>query len=366
MKKICFFTTDMSLSGGTNKCTSMIANALVDLKEKYDVYVIDMHNDGNGSIMYPINEKIHYWNINGSSRKNTVDRLRKFLRQNKIDVIICVEGLLGIYSIPASMFYKTRNIMWEHGNFYLKRYKKVDMVRWLEFKLADYYVTLTKEDMMEFARHFRGRCKIKYIYNACESLGMAGGYDLNSKSIITVGMNREDKGYDMLVDVARIVAEKHPDWTWNVYGNMQYDPELTKVVLDKVREYRLENFLLFHGLKNDMSPYYKEAGIMVMTSRREGLPMVLLEARGFGIPMVAFDIKTGPSEIIDDGKNGYLVEPYDLQHMADRVCDLIEDRERRKRFSENTQIGIDRFSLDRITKEWVTLIDEILSKGIKK
>ena len=306
MKNICFLTTDMSCSGGTNKCTAMIANELVKKKSKYNVFIVDLHNEGGYNI-YPIDKEIKYESMNGGSILKDIMRLRRYVIKNNIDIIVNVEGLMGIYSIPACLFKKTKTIMWEHGNYFLKRYNKVDIVRWIEFKIADYYITLTEDDMKEFKNHFSGRCKLKYIYNACETIGSVSSYNAEKKSIITVGMLREDKGYDILVDVAKKVHEKHQDWTWDIYGSENFDKFYTDSIHNKVKEYGLDNFVRFHGLKTDMLNYYQDSAMMVMTSRREGLPMVLLEARGMGLPMIAFDIKTGPNEIIDDGINGYMI-----------------------------------------------------------
>ncbi len=358
MKHICFLTTDMSCSGGTNKCTAMIANELVKFKNKYVVSVVDLHNTGEYNI-YPLDEQIKYESLDGGSIPRDIARLRHYINKNKVDAIVNVEGLMGIYSLPACAFKKTKTVMWEHGNYFLKRYSKVDIVRWIEFKTADYYITLTEDDMQEFKKHFSGRCKLKYIYNACETIGSASSYDPRKKSIITVGMLRDDKGYDILVDVANKVHTKHPDWTWDIYGSEDFDKSYTDLIHNKVKEYGLEDFVRFHGLKKDMLNYYQNSAMMVMTSRREGLPMVLLEARGMGLPMIAFDIKTGPKEIIDDGINGYLVEPYDTDAMAEKINMLIEDIELRKKLSMGTQRGIEKFSIDRIIKEWDNLLEEI-------
>lgn len=358
MKNICFFTSDMSWSGGTNKCTAMIANALSVYEKKYLVHVLDLHNDGD-LMMYKLSNDIIYHSLNSQNMIDTVVRLRRYITKHNIDVLINVENFMGIYSMPALFLKKTKNIIWEHGNYYLKRYSKVDMVRWIEFKLCDNYITLTEDDINEFTSRFSGRCNIRYIYNACETLGEYREYDPNKKSIITVGMNRYDKGFDILAEVASKVKEKHPDWKWNVYGSMDVDEKMNEIVYGKIKKYNLNDFLVFHGVKTDMLSYYTDSSIMVMTSRREGLPMVLLEARGMGLPMIAFDIKTGPKEIVDDDINGYLIEPYDIDAMADKINILIEDIELRKKLSLGTQRGIEKFSIDRIIRKWDDLLEEI-------
>ena len=84
--------------------------------------------------------------------------------------------------------------------------------------------------------------------------------------------------------------------------------------------------------------------------------MVLLEAKSYGLPLVSFDIMTGPGEIIRDGVNGYLVPPGDTAALAEKICRLIENEELRRDFSENSQVDIERFDSVEIIEQWEKLI----------
>lgn len=92
----------------------------------------------------------------------------------------------------------------------------------------------------------------------------------------------------------------------------------------------------------------QKASIYVMRSRSEGLPMVLLEAAQNELPMVSFDIQTGPSEIIEDGKNVFLIPPFSLDNMREKIEYLIQHDEVRKMFSKNTQYIQERFDVHQI------------------
>lgn len=98
------------------------------------------------------------------------------------------------------------------------------------------------------------------------------------------------------------------------------------------------------------------ASIYVMTSRSEGLPMCLLEAMEQGVGCVSFDIPTGPAEIIMEGKNGYLITPFDLEQMKEKISILIENEELRKHFSEQTSETVHRFDMDVIIQKWSELL----------
>ena len=72
-----------------------------------------------------------------------------------------------------------------------------------------------------------------------------------------------------------------------------------------------------------MDNYYKKSKIYVMTSRYEGMPLVLLEAKAYKLPIISFDIDCGPSEEVIDKKNGYLIKPFDIDEMADKIKELL-------------------------------------------
>lgn len=89
------------------------------------------------------------------------------------------------------------------------------------------------------------------------------------------------------------------------------------------------------------------------------MPLVLLEAKASGLPMVSFDVTTGPREIVEEGKDGYLIPPYDLDKMANRIELLMDSEERRIAFSNHTISGVKKFEKEEIYRQWTNLIDEL-------
>ena len=87
--------------------------------------------------------------------------------------------------------------------------------------------------------------------------------------------------------------------------------------------------------------------------------MVLLEAKSSKLPLISFDIETGPDEIIMDGVNGYLVPAYEIEMMAEKICKLIENKEIRKSFSNNSKEGLGLFSKELILEKWNSLLNSI-------
>lgn len=358
-KKICIFTGDMSRSGGTERCTAFLANALSKLNKKYTIYVLNCVPNTK-SLFFALEKNVSFCQLPPQRGAAKIFHLAKFLRRESIDVLINVECELGIYSVPATLFCRTKNIIWEHGNFYQKRFKGIDLLRKIEILLCSKYVVLTQRDRDSFIKRFGKPKKITYIYNPVTIKCSNAKYAIDSKTILSVGIVRYIKGFDMLVEVAKKVFSKHPDWEWKIYGDPRWDSDFTKEIVCKIKEYNLTKNLFLMGETTDINNFYRAASMFVMTSRMEGLPMVLLEAKAFKSPIISFDIQNGPSEIVSDGINGYLIQSYDVDKMANKICELIESPSKRTELSQNSVINIEKFNENKILEKWNKLIDEAI------
>lgn len=116
------------------------------------------------------------------------------------------------------------------------------------------------------------------------------------------------------------------------------------------------------GHHDDIYSVYTNYSILVMTSEFEGFPMSLLEGMCNGLPMVSFDVPTGPNEIIQDGHNGYLIKPFDINSMADSLSHLIDNKMIRKNFSKNNKEFTSDFGLKLIISKWISLFDHCLRR----
>ena len=117
--------------------------------------------------------------------------------------------------------------------------------------------------------------------------------------------------------------------------------------------------MILKGEVDNMEDYYSHAAMYVMTSRFEGLPMTLLETKPYKLPLVSFNCKTGPRELINDGINGYLVDEGDLEGLAKRIEELILIKDLRKKFSDQAQYELDRFDYDKIINKWKELMTNL-------
>lgn len=362
--KICFFSGDITRSGGTERVSTIIANELIK-NPKLDILFLSLFEKKKETVFYLYDMICRFTlydrEISGAKHLlGFIHRIHRFVKQNDIDILIDIDGILDMYSIPALVGTRTKLISWEQFNYYQNPYVNYrKFTRKLAAKRADAIVVLTKEDQGYYQLNLKIKNIIKQIYNPIVLRKEESCYNVNSKTIISAGRLTEQKGFDILIDVAKIVLERNPEWKWNIVGEGE-DRELLE---QKIKEYNLQNNLLLCGNVDNIEEYYQESAMYVLTSRYEGFGLVLTEAKSFHLPCVSFRCKAGPAEIIKDGVNGYLIDCFDVEKMADKICSLIEDENLRKSFSHHALEDTDKFSIKNVVKEWESLFQEMGDNG---
>ena len=173
---------------------------------------------------------------------------------------------------------------------------------------------------------------------------------LDNKLVICVGKIGYQKGQDLLIKAWDEVHAQCPDWQLHLYGKENLDylntNELTKQVY------------FFPPVKN-IEAKYLESAIYVMASRFEGFGMVLIEAMACGVPCVAFDCNYGPSDIISDGMDGYLVENGNIKALSEKLIALIQNKELRQEFGAKAKQNVAQYQIESIAQQWYQLFKSL-------
>ena len=213
----------------------------------------------------------------------------------------------------------------------------------------DRFVVLTHED----AALWYGLDNLQVIPNPITITdGPSANYD--QKQVIAVGRYTYQKGFDLLIKAWEKVYAMHPDWRLNIYGGgnrEQYQAQ--------AKALGLQDVVVCHGPVSNIREKYAESAIFVLSSRFEGLPLVLMEAMATGLPPVAFACQCGPKDIIENGIDGILCKAEDIEELANGINYLIESKEARASLGTKAAINIQRFSLDSIMHQWDVLFREI-------
>lgn len=278
-----------------------------------------------------------------------VPKLRAFLKKQNIDIVIDIDIVLDALSIPAAWGLGTKVLSWEHADCPYEL--SVLYRKWIlkfSVRYTDYVVTLTEDDRKAYGRLVGRTERIRAIYNPMRRQTDDADIGRRENWILSVGRLVPEKGIDYLVKVAVRVLKKHRDWKWMILG----EGEERYLIEEAIRRENLADRLVALGLVSDVDKYLCRAKLFVLTSRREGLPMCLLEAKEHQLPCVSFDISAGLREIIEDGVNGYLIKPFDCDEMIAKVNLLIEQEERRKQFAECAQKHMEGFRMRSVMENW--------------
>ena len=247
---------------------------------------------------------------------------------------------------------KFKNISWEHFNFTSNEGMN-KIARVLACKFSNVLITLTNEDREEYIRNIKNiKCKIDYIYNPTP-FPNAKKSKLNEKNVITVGRLTYQKGYDLLLQAWKFVEEKNNQWKLYIYG----EGEDEKKLKEQKKQLKIKN-VIFCGKTTHIEKCYQNASIYVSSSRFEGLPMCMIEAQSFGLPIVSFNCKTGPSEIVKNNINGFLVENENTTELAEKILNLMNNRNLLLKFAEEVKES-SKFQMNSIIKKWELIIKNI-------
>ena len=216
-------------------------------------------------------------------------------------------------------------------------------------KKLDALVLLTQHD----AESWDGLTKTIVIPNSLPFYPQQGS-DCQNKQVIFVGRYNEQKGLEYLVETWQKVHYHHDDWTLHMYGKGEQETMLKHLIHDA----GLKDAIIVHQPTQQIMEKYLESSIFLLTSRFEGFGMVLIEAMACGLPIVSFDCPWGPSEVIRNGEDGFLVEYLNIEEAANRICQLIEDDNLRMKMSTSARINVKRFERNVIMNRWMKLFEE--------
>lgn len=379
MKKIVYCIPFLYNSGGMERVLTEKVNYLATVGD-YDITIITT-DQINKPVYFPLDSRIKVvdFDLNfsghygyGLLKKYWVHRkklaqykckLETFLLENEIDVCVSLGGKeIDFLTSLKDMSRKIAELHFSknHRTQFLQAHKQGLFWKWIGMfrtwqlervtQGLSKLVVLTQQDLNDWLKTNRNVISIPNP----SPLAPQKISDVENSRVITVGRLDAQKGYDYLIDAWNIVAKDFPDWKLDIYGNGSLRDSLRKQILD----YGLEDKICLKGTTKDIEKEYLSSSIFVMTSRYEGLPMVLIEAMSCGLPIVSFDCECGPREVVHDGKNGFLVSTFDIESLADKLMLLMKDASQRKRMGKESRNISRKYDINVIMQRWISLFNE--------
>lgn len=219
----------------------------------------------------------------------------------------------------------------------------------------DKFVVLTNEDK----EYWGNLHNIEVIPNAAMNIG--GHFsDVTNHRVIAVGRLDYQKGFDRLIQAWEYINKSglYSDWRLDIFGQGEWKEMLQEMVQAK----NLSVSVHLNSPVKTIGEEYVNSSLLVMSSNYEGFPMVMIESMAIGLPVVAFDFKCGPRDIISDGENGLLVSNGDIPGLAGAMMKLMGDYELRRRMSGKARQVVDTYSEKAVMDKWVRLFTSLAVK----
>lgn len=220
----------------------------------------------------------------------------------------------------------------------------------------DSFVVLTEED----AAMWGDVPNIKVIPNAAKFIA-EGCSNCNEKRVIAVGRLDYQKSFDRLIEAWALVqqTDKYSDWHLDIFGQGEWRDMLQQMIDER----GLQDRVTLNKPTKDIAKEYAASSMLVMSSHYEGFPMVMIEAMACGLPVVTFDYKCGPCDIIDHEINGLLVKDGDIEGLAKAMISMMRDDAARKRMGENAKKVVETYSEEAVMKQWIELFNTLAERS---
>jgi glycosyltransferase involved in cell wall biosynthesis len=171
------------------------------------------------------------------------------------------------------------------------------------------------------------------------------------KIVLSVGRLIKTKNHDKLMEIFLKISK--PEWKLVIVGYDHLGQNISDRLNRIISENNAKDRILLEGKQADVETYYLKSSIFAFTSESEGFPNVIGEAMSAGLPVIAFDCVAGPSEMIRDNENGYLVPLFDYDKFRNRLEVLMENEKLRVRFGEQAREDIRKFSIEKIGEQYL-------------
>jgi len=376
--KIVYCTDTICYPGGIQVVTIAKANALAEI-DNNEIWIVV--SDNKREPIAKISEKVHLIDLNINyydddwkgflfqlrgmivKRREHRSRLQKILNAICPDVVISTgtseKFFLPYISIDSEPSF-VREIHFEKKyrqraaqTFFSKIYAYLGDLYDYGWKIRKYdkVVVLTQEDKES---NWKGWNNVEVIPNPITEKHYYRSTN-NNKVVIAAGRLVPQKNFDSLVKIWSKIVQKYPDWSLQIWG----DGEQRHLLEELVVSLGLEEKVFIMGYSKELLEKMSQASIFVLTSNYEGFGLVILEAMSVGLPVVSYACPAGPKDMIEDRKNGFLIDPNDEVSFVDKLQSLISSDSKRKEMGTAAFEKSSNYSSEVIMQKWIKLFNSI-------
>lgn len=347
--KIFFLIENINKIAGTERITLDLIN-LLSQNTNWDISLICLKSITTKNL--ELNSHVKLISLDSSLQNpiKSIKKLHLLIKQEQPNYLINVAVIMSRISIFATLHTPTKVITWEHFNLHAG--SKLGYIwRLISASLSHKTVVLTHKDRQSYPKWLQH--KVETIYNFTTIDNTIKADTENSNIVISVGRLTYQKGFDMLLYAWEIVHQNNPELILYLIG----DGEDKQKLKELSQQLQIDKSIIFISQNNEINKYYQKAGLYVMSSRFEGLPLVLIEAKRMGLPCISFDCPNGPNEIIRKDIDGYLIEQANISALAHQIIKIFNDRKQLCHLGKEAALDAEkRFSENAIINQWITLL----------
>lgn len=360
--KLLFYIHGLT-GGGAERVMAMLMNHFVKIGHT----VTAVYTSSIESPIYNLDHRIEEIYMQANSPKvdtgifNKIYRrlwkyqhIRKIALKKAPDIAISFLTPLNNDVIMSLLFTRIPVIVSEHSNVTRKYKFSTHFSRTILYPFANAITVLTSRDYKLWEKKYKN---VIHIPNPCDIKNNDNKIN-RDKIILAAGRiyQWKIKGFDNLIRCWNKIKDDFPEWRLQIAGT--YDDSSINLLKKElcIKDFDRIDFL---GFRKDIYTLMEKSEIFCLSSRIEGLPMVLIEAMNAGCCCVSFDCETGPNEIITNNVNGILVENQNIDKLEESLRMVMQDKILRKKISGRSIDGIKKFSIDNISNIWEDLFTKM-------
>ncbi|NEU08814.1 glycosyltransferase family 4 protein [Flavihumibacter sp. R14] len=361
-RTIAFIIQTLS-SGGAERVVSTLAN---ELCEEYNVIIITLIKF---QPFYELSPKIKLLHCVESvppsknifqalqSNYKLFSKISEFIKTHRIDLTIGFLTSANVLAVLASKFNSIPVMISERNNPFLSKAPFFwEFLRKKTYPKAEYLIVQTEKIYNYFAP-FVDSEKLKILPNPISS-GLTlsrNPNEIRNKIILNVGSLTKQKAQDQLIKA--FAGINYGEWELHIVGRGPKEDEYRELI----ESLKLKDKVMLLSPTAEVEKHYNSAAIFAFTSIYEGFPNALIEAMHFGLACVSTDCPTGPSELINNGENGFLIPMNDQAALQGHLQSLIDNETLRAKIATQAIESVRRFEAKTIVRQWKDLIERAMA-----
>ena len=352
--KIDFYISSLS-GGGAEKVLVTLAEAFS--KKDHNISICSLEKRPQ---FYNVSNEIFLEKICNKGKFAFIKdfySIRKRIKSRTSDVIVSFLSRCNLMVLLASVFSNKKIVVCDRNNPLKEHSKIIFKLSCQIYRLADCVIVQTEQIKSYYPKYLQNKVKVlenpmdfQKLMKQCEKQEIK-----KENTIISIGRLEPQKDFSTLIKAFSKVAEKYPEWKVKIFGKGDMRDQLQ----NEIDSFNLHEKILLCGRTEAPFLELKKSKIFVLSSNYEGFPNALCEGMFAKLPCIASDCVSGPRELIDRGKNGFLFEVGNINELAEKLDILLANVDLREKMGKKANATVQRLELSHICSKWEEIVIDV-------